>query len=62
MAPLLLLRGVVVAASDQPSMQELPIEVERYPEIRRVIETQEPLIIKQNIETSLRKHDDEAHI
>lgn len=37
--------GYVVAASDDPSLRDLPIELASYPEIRRVMETREPLVV-----------------
>ncbi len=37
--------GYVVAASDDKELRDLPIDLEKYPEIRRVLETGEPLII-----------------
>lgn len=37
--------GYVVAASDDKKLRDLPIDLGKYPEIRRVLETGEPLII-----------------
>ncbi len=37
--------GVVVAASDDDSIRDLPIELDRYPEICEVLRTGEPLVI-----------------
>ncbi|NUP06427.1 MAG: PAS domain S-box protein [Polyangiaceae bacterium] len=37
--------GYVVAASDDKKLRDLPIDLVKYPEIRRVLETGEPLII-----------------
>lgn len=37
--------GYVVAASDDKKLRDLPIDLDKYPEIRRVIETGEPLVI-----------------
>jgi PAS domain S-box-containing protein len=37
--------GYVVAASDDKDLRDLPIDLEKYPEIRRVLETGEPLVI-----------------
>jgi len=37
--------GYVVAASDDKEIRDLPIDLHKYPEIRRVLETGEPLII-----------------
>jgi PAS domain S-box-containing protein len=37
--------GYVVAASDDKDLRDLPIDLDRYPEIRRVLETGEPLVI-----------------
>jgi len=37
--------GYVVAASDDKKLRDLPIDLNKYPEIRRVLETGEPLII-----------------
>ncbi|RYG77851.1 response regulator, partial [bacterium] len=38
-------RGVVVAASDDDSIRDLPIALDRYPEIAEVLKTGEPLVI-----------------
>lgn len=38
-------RGIVVAASDDAAVQNLPIELHRYPEIQRVLQTRAPLTI-----------------
>lgn len=38
-------RGVVVAASDDDSIRDLPIELDRYPEIAEVLRTGAPLVI-----------------
>ncbi len=37
--------GVVVAASDDDSIRDLPIALERYPEISKVLRTGEPIVI-----------------
>lgn len=37
--------GIVVAASDDKKLRDLPIDLGKYPEIRRVLETGEPLVI-----------------
>lgn len=37
--------GVVVAASDDDSIRDLPISLDRYPEIAKVLRTGEPLVI-----------------
>lgn len=37
--------GYVVAASDDKELRDLPIDLDNYPEIRRVLETGEPLVI-----------------
>lgn len=37
--------GYVVAASDDQDLHDLPIDVEKYPEIGKVLETGEPLVI-----------------
>jgi PAS domain S-box-containing protein len=37
--------GYVVAASDDKDLRDLPIDLDKYPEIRRVLETGEPLVI-----------------
>ncbi|MFO0549263.1 MAG: PAS domain S-box protein [Polyangiaceae bacterium] len=37
--------GYVVAASDDKELRDLPIDLMKYPEIRRVLETGEPLIV-----------------
>jgi len=37
--------GYVVAASDDKELRDLPIELEKYPEIQKVMETGEPLVI-----------------
>ncbi|MBL8681582.1 MAG: PAS domain S-box protein [Myxococcales bacterium] len=39
-------RGYVVAASDDAGVQNLPIELEKYPEIQTVLQTREPLTIE----------------
>lgn len=39
--------GYVVAASDDASLRDLPIELASYPEIRRVMETREPLVLSE---------------
>ncbi len=40
--------GYVVAASDDRELRDLPIDLSKYPEIRRVLETGEPLIIEDS--------------
>ena len=37
--------GYVVAASDDKDLRDLPIDLDKYPEIRRVLDTGEPLVI-----------------
>jgi len=37
--------GYVVAASDDKKLRDLPIDLEKYPEIRKVLATGEPLVI-----------------
>jgi len=37
--------GYVVAASDDRELRDLPIDLSKYPEIRRVLETGEPLLV-----------------
>jgi PAS domain S-box-containing protein len=37
--------GYVVAASDDRELRDLPLELSKYPEIRKVLETGEPLVI-----------------
>ena len=37
--------GYVVAASDDRELRDLPIDLHKYPEIRKVLETGEPLVI-----------------
>jgi PAS domain S-box-containing protein len=39
-------RGYVVAASDDAGVQNLPIELEKYPEIQTVLQTRQPLTIE----------------
>jgi PAS domain S-box-containing protein len=39
-------RGYVVAASDDPSVKSLRIELEKYPEIQTVLQSREPLTIE----------------
>lgn len=39
-------RGYVVAASDDAGVQNLPIELEKYPEIQSVLQSREPLTIE----------------
>jgi PAS domain S-box-containing protein len=39
-------RGYVVAASDDAGVQNLPIELEKYPEIQKVLQSREPLTIE----------------
>ncbi len=38
-------RGIVVAASDNPSVQNLSIELDKYPELRTVLQTRQALTI-----------------
>lgn len=38
--------GYVVAASDDKELRDLPIHLEKYPEIRQVMQTGEPLVIE----------------
>lgn len=38
--------GYVVAASDDRELRDLPIDLSKYPEIRRVLETGEPLLVE----------------
>ena len=37
--------GMVIASSDDPDVRNLPIDLERYPEIRRVVREQRPLVV-----------------
>jgi PAS domain S-box-containing protein len=37
--------GYVLAASDDPRLRDLPINLDRYPEIQRVLQTLQPLVI-----------------
>lgn len=37
--------GHVIAASDNPTLHDLPVEIDRYPEIRRALEAEGPVLI-----------------
>ena len=39
-------RGTVVAAAENPMLTELPVDISRYPEIRRALETGEVVLVK----------------
>jgi PAS domain S-box-containing protein len=42
--------GYVVAASDDATLRDLPIELASYPEIRQVMQTREPLVVSEATE------------
>ena len=46
-------KAFVLASSDNPMVDMLPIELERYPEVRKAIETREPVILSNIMEDDL---------
>ena len=46
-------KAFVLASSDNPMVDMLPIELERYPEVLKAIETREPVVLSNILEDDL---------